>query len=62
MFRRVDGSLHWVVPKNAKWKTREKVKRDYRFPKMTQFIKKYVRACIPCAYSKQAGGKKQCFV
>lgn len=78
IFRKVGSELRWAVPKDARWKicqlchddaghfayekTMEKVKRDYWFPRMTQFVKKYVRACIPCAYSKQSGGKKPGFL
>ncbi|CAG9114451.1 unnamed protein product [Plutella xylostella] len=75
IYRKVDGELRWAVPRDARWKimqqchdqaghfsyvkTLEKVKRDYWFPRMTQFIKKYVRACIPCAHAKGPGGKRE---
>lgn len=78
IFRKTDDGLRWVVPKDARWKicqqchdeaghfsiekTLEKMKRDYWFPKMAQFGRKYVKACIPCAYSKHPGGKKQGFL
>ncbi|CAK1579718.1 unnamed protein product [Parnassius mnemosyne] len=78
IYRRVEGQLRWAVPRDARWKicqqchdeaghfscekTLEKVKRDYWFPKLTQFVKKYVRACIPCAHARQPGGKKQGFL
>lgn len=78
IFRKVNGQLRWAVPRDARWKimqqchdeaghfsydkTLEKARRDYWFPKMAQFIKKYVRACIPCAHAKQPGGKKQGFL
>lgn len=75
IYKKINGELRWAVPKDARWKicqqchdesghfafekTLEKITRDYWFPRMTQFVKKYVRACIPCAYAKQVGGKRQ---
>ncbi|CAK1594143.1 unnamed protein product [Parnassius mnemosyne] len=78
IYRRVEGQLRWTVPRDAQWKicqqchdeavhfscekTLEKVRTSYWFPKLTQFVKKYVRACIPCAHARQPGGKKQGFL
>lgn len=78
IFRKTDSGLRWAVPKDARWKicqqchdeaghfsvekTLEKMQRDYWFPKMAQFGRKYVKACIPCAYSKHPGGRKQGFL
>ncbi|KAL0894096.1 hypothetical protein ABMA27_014141 [Loxostege sticticalis] len=78
IYRKVNGELRWAVPRDARWKimqqchdeaghfayekTLEKVRRDYWFPKLAQFTKKYVRACIPCAHAKVPGGKKQGFL
>lgn len=78
IFRKVDGDLRWAVPRDAKWKilqqchdeaghfayekTLEKVRRNYWFPKLAHFVRKYVRACIPCAHAKVPGGKKQGFL
>lgn len=62
-------NLRWVVPKGARWqlcrlnhdeighfgveKTLERIKKSYWFPKMSKFVKKYVQACIECAYAKK---------
>ncbi|CAK1600031.1 unnamed protein product [Parnassius mnemosyne] len=35
------------------------IKKDYWFPKMTRFIRKYVTACLHCAYGKSGHGKKE---
>lgn len=75
IYRKLGTDLKWAVPRDARWKvcqichdesghfsfdkTIEKMRRDYWFPRMTQFVKKYVRACIPCAYAKEPAGKKQ---
>lgn len=75
IYRRVNDELRWAVPRDARWKimqqchdeaghfaydkTLEKVRRDYWFPKLSQFTKKYVRACIPCAHAKAPGNRKQ---
>lgn len=74
IYRRVGSKLKWVVPSSARWricqlnhdeaghfstdKTMEKIGADYWFPKMNRFIKKYVNACINCAYNKEMSGKK----
>jgi hypothetical protein len=58
--------LRWVVPKGARWqicklnhddighfafeKTFERIKKTYWFPHMRHFVKKYVKACLNCAY------------
>lgn len=64
------NNLKWVVPKGARWqlcrlnhddighlgieKTIDRIKRSYWFPKMAKFIKKYVTACLECAYAKKS--------
>ncbi|CAG9089257.1 unnamed protein product [Plutella xylostella] len=64
------GNIRWVVPKGARWqlcrlnndeighfgveKTLERIKKAYWFPKMSRFIKKYVQACVQCAYAKKS--------
>lgn len=35
------------------------VKRNYWFPKMRRFVKKYVSACIECAFSKGSYGRTE---
>lgn len=73
IYRRVGKQLKWVVPNGARWricqlchdesghfsfdKTIDKMKHDYWFPKMNRFVKKYVSACIPCAYNKSSTTK-----
>ncbi|CAG9138002.1 unnamed protein product [Plutella xylostella] len=68
-------NIRWVVPKGARWqlcqknhdaighfgveKTLERIKRAYWFPKMSRFIKKYVAACMECAYSKKTSTSKE---
>lgn len=75
IYRKVGDELKWAVPRDARWKicllchdesghfsfekTLEKMRRDYWFRGMARFARKYVRACIPCAYAKEPSGKKQ---
>ncbi|KAG7297976.1 hypothetical protein JYU34_018736 [Plutella xylostella] len=72
LFRKVNDELKWVVPKSARFqlcrfnhddighfgieKTLNKISKDFWFPKMRKFIKKYVRSCIECAYGKEPSG------
>lgn len=74
IYRKVGNKFKWVVPNSARWKicqinhdeaghfsvekTLEKIASDYWFPKMNRFVKKYVKACINCAYNKELAGKK----
>lgn len=69
------NNIRWVVPKGARWqlcrinhdeighfgveKTLERIKKSYWFSKMTTFVKKYVNACIECAYAKKTNSKKE---
>lgn len=78
IYRKVGTELKWVVPRDARWKvchlchdesghfsfdkSIEKMRRDYWFPGMTRFVKKYIRSCISCAYAKQPSGKKEGFL
>lgn len=73
LFRKVDEQLRLVVPRNARWqvcktnhddigrfgftKTLERIQSQYWFPKMRRFVKKYVAACIECAYNKDCEAK-----
>lgn len=75
LFRIIDSDLKWVVPKSARFqlcklnhddighfsieKTLNKISKDFWFPKMKKFIKKYVRSCLECAYSKEPAGPKE---
>lgn len=61
--------IRWVVPKGARWqlcrmnhddighfgyeKTLDRIKKNYWFTKMSKFVKKYVNACIECAFAKK---------
>ncbi|CAH2103297.1 unnamed protein product [Euphydryas editha] len=68
-------NVRWVVPKGARWqlckmnhddighvgyeKTLERMKKSYWFAKMKRFTKKYVSACIDCAYAKKAANGRE---
>lgn len=73
VYRRVGEDLCIVVPRDARWqicrsnhdevghlgitKTTEKIQREFWFPKLRRFVKKYVKSCIQCAYNKDASSK-----
>lgn len=75
LFRRIGDDLKWVVPKASRFqlcklnhddighfsveKTLDKISKDFWFPKMKKFIRKYVHSCIECAYSKEPSGPKE---
>lgn len=75
VYRIVDGGLRWVVPRSVRWqllrmnhddvghfgyeKTLKRIKSSFWFPKMRRFTKKYVGACLECAYHKAPGGPKE---
>lgn len=68
LHRCVGDDLRLVIPKDARWqvckanhdevghfgfaKTLERIQSRYWFPKLRRFVKKYVAACIDCAYNK----------
>lgn len=68
-------NVRWVVPKGARWqlcrmnhddighfgveKTLERIKKSYWFPKMSRFVKKYINACIECAYAKNNASSRE---
>lgn len=68
----------WVVPKGARWqicklnhddighfafeKTYDRIKKNYWFPKMRHFIKKYVKACLNCAYHGENNSSNEGFL
>lgn len=68
----------WVVPENARFqilrlnhddmghfafdKTYESVARQYWFPRMRRFIKKYVKNCLNCLFHKTTENKKPGFL
>ncbi|KAG6462773.1 hypothetical protein O3G_MSEX013458 [Manduca sexta] len=75
VFKITEDGLRWVVPKPVRWqllrmnhddvghfgydKTLKRLKASFWFPKMRRFIKKYVAACLQCAYHKIPGGPKE---
>lgn len=75
LFRKIGDEVKWVVPKMARFhlcklnhddighfsvdKTIDKISKDFWFPKMKRFIRKYVRSCLECAYSKEPAGPKE---
>lgn len=75
VYRKVDDRLCLVVPKSARWqicranhddighhgfaKTFEKIQHQYWFPKLRRFVKKYVAACLECAFNKDNSSKRK---
>lgn len=75
VYRKVGDQILLVVPRNARWqvcranhddighhgytKTLEKVRSLYWFPKLRKFVKKYVSACIECAYNKDGASRQK---
>lgn len=74
VYKLTDDGEKWLVPKGVRWqilktchddighfsteKTLDKIKKDYWFPKMRKFVKKYVQSCLECAHSKVPSGRK----
>jgi transposase InsO family protein len=74
LHRKVDNGCKWVVPRANRWqicklchddighfgleKTLAKIKENYWFAGMRQFVKKYVEACLNCLYYKAPTGRK----
>lgn len=70
LYRKVGEDLRLVIPKDARWqickanhddvghfgiaKSLERIQSRYWFPKLKRFVKKYVAACIDCAYNKDS--------
>ena len=75
LYRKTLNGNRLVVPNLARWKIVQMhhddighigiercnsvIKDTYWFPKMSRFIKKYVRSCLHCAYGKGEHGKKE---
>lgn len=73
IYRKIGEDLKWVVPDGARWrvcqichdeaghfsidKTLDKMKQDYWFPRMNRFVRKYVAACLNCAFNKTSTSK-----
>lgn len=74
LFRITPNGDRWVVPKGVRWqilkqnhddighfsldKTLERIQATYWFARMRNFVKKYIKSCLECAYSKVPGGKR----
>lgn len=75
VYRKVDDRLCMVIPRSARWqicranhddighhgysKTLERIQQLYWFPKLRKFVKKYVSACLECAYSKDTAARQK---
>lgn len=75
LYRKTLNGNRLVVPNLARWRIvqlhhdeighvglkrcSEIIKSEFWFPKMTRFIKKYVSACLFCAYGKGEYGRKE---
>lgn len=75
LYRKTLDGKRLVVPGLARWRIvqmhhdeighvgfkrcLELIKKDYWFPKMTRFIRKYVASCLNCAYGKGEYGRKE---
>jgi hypothetical protein len=74
LYRKTEFGDRWVVPKGFKWqilkqnhddighfgvdKTFAKIQANYWFPRMRHFVRKYVRSCLECSYTKAVGNAK----
>lgn len=74
VFRKVGEDLKFYVPRKARWKivnnyhdnfahigldkTVAKIKENYWFPRMKNYVKNYIGACAECLYHKQPGGRR----
>lgn len=75
IYRITVKGLLWVVPRGmrqqivklahddkchfAAEKTLQRLCEHYWFPRMREYVQKYIACCIPCLYSKRPGGKKE---
>nr|CAI5828350.1 unnamed protein product [Callosobruchus analis] len=75
LFKKEDGKLLWVVPRKARCqiarkyhnelghpgfeKTYKKMREMFYFPRMRNYMKGFIGACIECLYNKVPGGKPQ---
>lgn len=75
LYRKVGDEIKWVVPKAARFqlcklnhddighfgidKTFSKISKDFWFPKMKRFVKKYVKSCLECAFGKEPSGPRE---
>lgn len=70
--------IQWVVPKGfrnqvVRWahdesghfacdKTLKKLTEKYWFPRMREYVEKYIASCIPCLYNKIPSGRREGFL
>ncbi|CAK1587953.1 unnamed protein product [Parnassius mnemosyne] len=75
LYRKTLAGEHIVIPKLAKYSILQKyhdhighpgfdrveklIKSAYWFPKMTKFIRKYIKSCLQCAYGKSGYGRRE---
>lgn len=75
LYRKTAEGSRWVVPQAVVWrvvkgahddvghfgldKTLERVKATFWFPRMRQFIRKYIIECVECCYNKAKAGKPE---
>lgn len=73
VYRITVKGVQWVVPQGMRRqvvqlvydncghfsleKAMEKLTDNYWFPRMREYVKKYLQYCIPCLYTKNEGGK-----
>lgn len=78
LYRKINNSQKWVVPTSCRWlicrlnhddaghfgfeKTLQRIRRNYWFKKMANFVKKYVASCLNCLYMKGTTGRKPGFL
>lgn len=75
LYKHINDKKLWVVPKTLRFKvtqdahdkaghlsvdrTIEKIRQQMWFPRMRNFVKSYVKSCVPCAFNKHPGGQKE---
>lgn len=73
MQRIINEKEYWVVPAGVRWrvlnsyhderehfaldKTLNQIKQHFWFPRMRQYVKKFIKYCIQCCFNKRKGGK-----
>lgn len=78
IYRITVKGIQWVVPKGmrqqvvraahddlghfAAEKTLLRLCEHYWFPRMRQYVEKYISCCLPCIYGKKPSGKKEGFL
>lgn len=78
IYRQTEKGLQWVVPRGMRHqvvraahdelghfavdKTLARLHEQYWFPKMRNYVDRYISCCIPCLYNKRVGGRKEGFL